>query len=45
MPLSIVLSATAEKAEATLAVLRGSYADILVVDEPLAIKLIELAKT
>lgn len=44
VPLSIVLSATAEKAEATLAVLRGSYVDILVVDEPLAIKLIELAK-
>ncbi|MCR4632598.1 MAG: hypothetical protein K5648_00555 [Erysipelotrichaceae bacterium] len=44
VPLSIVLNATAEKAEATLAVLNGGYADILIVDEPLALVLLEHAK-
>ena len=44
VPLSIVLNATAQKAEATMAVLRGGYADILIVDEPLALKLLELSK-
>ncbi|MBR4462876.1 MAG: winged helix-turn-helix transcriptional regulator [Erysipelotrichaceae bacterium] len=44
VPLSIVLNATAEKAEATLAVLNGKYADILIVDEALAEKLLESAK-
>ena len=44
VPLSIVLNATAEKAESTLAVLNGGYADILVVDEPLALKLLEFRK-
>ncbi len=44
IPLSFVLNATAEKAEPTLAVLNGGYADILVVDEPLALRLLELAK-
>ena len=44
VPLSIVLNATAEKAESTLAVLNGGYADILIVDEPLALKLLEFKK-
>lgn len=44
VPLSIVLNATAEKAESTLAVLNGGYADILIVDEPLALRLLELKK-
>ena len=39
---SIVINATAEKAETTLAALNGGFADILVVDEPLAGKLLEL---
>lgn len=44
VPLSIVLNATAEKAEPTLAVLNGGYADILIVDEPLALKLLDSVK-
>ena len=35
---------TEDKAEAVLAALNGSYANILVVDEPLANKLLELKK-
>ena len=44
IPISILMSATAEKAEATLAVLNGGYADILVVDEALALRLLDYKK-
>ncbi|MBO4358526.1 MAG: hypothetical protein J5796_01860 [Erysipelotrichaceae bacterium] len=44
IPVSIVLSASAENADAVMAVLNGGYADILVVDEPLANRLLELKK-
>lgn len=44
IPVSILLSATAEKAEAVLAVLNGHYCNILVTDEPLANRLLELGK-
>ena len=44
IPVSIVLSATVDKAEATYAVLNGEYVDVLVVDEPLANKLLEYKK-
>ena len=44
VPVSILLCATEDKAEAVLAALNGSYANILVVDEPLANKLLELKK-
>ena len=42
--ISIVLNATAAKAEATLAVINGGYCDVLIVDEPLANALLELKK-
>ena len=44
IPISILISATEENAEATLSVLNGQYANILVVDEPLAHKLLEFKK-
>lgn len=44
IPISIFLSATEQKAEATMAVLNGNYINILVVDEPLALKLLETKK-
>jgi len=44
VPVSIVINATADKADATLAVLNGGYADILIVDEPLAVRLLEFSK-
>lgn len=39
---SFGINATADKAEATLAVLNGKYINILIVDEPLAKRLLEL---
>ena len=44
VPISILLCATQDKAQAVLAALNGGYVDILVVDEPLANKLLELKK-
>ncbi len=44
IPVSILLSATADNAEAVMAVMNGGYVNILVVDEPLAMRLLELKK-